>query len=93
MTLFRETTNSNFSRREFLVLAGIGISSVAHAAPLRDGITAREVIERIQRTSVAGGRRPLTPSRLEIQTVVKGIATSFGTSLTFASVHAAGRTC
>lgn len=49
MRALHPTTHLNCSRRGFLVLAGAGLSAVGHAATAPEGITARQVIERIQK--------------------------------------------
>ena len=43
------THDLNYSRRGFLALAGAGLYSVGRAATAFEGITARQVIERIQK--------------------------------------------
>ena len=75
------TTLSNCSRREFFVLAGAGLYTAGRAAPA--GITARQVIERIQK-NVGVPWRSETVDTFKIgdpETIVKGIATTFGATL------------
>src|SRR5678816_4705486 len=73
----------DFTRRQFLVVTGIGIHSAARAMPPREGITARQVIERIHK-NVAVPWRTETVDTFKIgnpDTVVKGIGTSFSATL------------
>lgn len=72
---------TNTSRRSFLLLAGAGLCSVARAAPA--AITARQVVERIQK-NVGVTWRSETVDTFKIgnpETIVKGIATSFSATL------------
>ena len=81
MRLLYPTALSNCSRREFFVLAGAGLYTAGRAAPA--GITARQVIERIQK-NVGVPWRSETVDTFKIgdpETIVKGIATSFGATL------------
>src|SRR5678815_5880565 len=84
----------DFTRRQFLVVTGIGIHSAANAMPLREGITAGQVIERIQK-NVGVPWRTETVDTFKIgnpDTVVKGIATSFSATLDVCQrAHAAGK--
>src|SRR5690606_8986390 len=64
---------TNTSRRSFLLLAGAGLCSVARAAPA--AITARQVVERIQK-NVGVTWRSETVDTFKIgnpETIVKGI--------------------
>lgn len=88
------TTPASFSRRGFLVLAGAGLYTVGHAAPAPEAITARQVIERIQK-KVGVPWRSETVDTFKIgnpETIVKGIATSFSATLDVCQrAHAAGK--
>jgi len=82
------------SRRGFLFLAGAGLYSVRHASAAPEGITARQIIERIQK-NVGVPWRSETVDTFKAgnpETVVKGIATSFSATLDVCQrAHAAGR--
>ena len=82
------------SRRGFLFLAGAGLYSVRHASAASEGITARQIIERIQK-NVGVQWRSETVDTFKAgnpETVVKGIATSFSATLDVCQrAHAAGR--
>jgi len=84
----------NFSRRGFLTLAGAGLYSVGRHATAFEGLTARQVIERIQK-NVGVPWRSETVDTFKIgnpDTVVKGIATSFSATLDVCQrAHSAGR--
>lgn len=88
-----QTTHLHYSRRGFLVLAGAGLYTVGHAAPSFEGITARQVIERIQK-QVGVQWRKETVDTFKIgnpDTVVRGIATSFSGTLDVCQrAHTAG---
>jgi len=75
------------------VLAGFGLSIVSRAAPASEGITARQVIERIQK-NVGIQWRSETVDTFKVgnpDTIVKGIATSFSATLDVCQrAHAAG---
>ena len=78
-------------RRGFLVLAGAGLYTAAHAA---EGITARQVIERIQKNVGVPWRSETvdTFKAGDPDTVVKGIATSFSATLDVCKrAHTAGK--
>lgn len=94
MHALHQTTHLNCSRRGFLVLAGAGLYTVGHAAPAFEGITARQVIERIQK-NVGVQWRSETVDTFKIgnpETIVKGIATSFSATLDVCQrAHAAGK--
>jgi len=81
------------SRRSFLVLAGTGLYAVGRAATAAENITARQVIERVQK-NVGVPWRSETVDTFKIgnpDTVVKGIATSFSATLDVCQrAHAAG---
>ncbi|MDQ3011231.1 MAG: Nif3-like dinuclear metal center hexameric protein [Acidobacteriota bacterium] len=89
-----QTTHLKYSRRGFFVLAGAGLYTVAHAATLIEGVTARQVIERIQKNVGVEWRKD-TVDTFKIgnpDTIVKGIATSFSATLDVCQrAHAAGR--
>ncbi|MEP7273809.1 MAG: Nif3-like dinuclear metal center hexameric protein [Acidobacteriota bacterium] len=70
-------------RRGFLVLAGAGLYSTALAANVSEGITARQVIERIQKNVGVPWRSETvdTFKAGDPETIVKGIATSFSATL------------
>jgi hypothetical protein len=73
----------NCSRRGFLLLAGAGLHFIGHAEPASQGMTAQQVIERIQK-NVGVPWRSDTVDTFKIgkpETVVKGIATSFSATL------------
>ncbi len=73
----------NVSRRSFLALAGVGISTIGQAATVFESLTARQVIERIQK-QVGVPWRAETVDTFKIgnpDTIVKGIATSFSATL------------
>jgi len=75
--------NFQFSRRQFVLLAGAGICMTAGANARSAELTAREVIERIQK-NVGVPWRAETVDTFKIgnpDTVVKGIATSFSGTL------------
>ena len=75
--------NTPVSRRNFLALAGVGFYTVGHAATTLENITARQVIERIQK-QVGVPWRSETVDTFKIgnpDTTVKGIATSFSATL------------
>jgi putative NIF3 family GTP cyclohydrolase 1 type 2 len=82
------------SRRGFLFLAGAGLYSVRHASAAPEGITARQIIERIQK-NVGVPWRSETVDTFKAgnpETVVKGIATSFSATLDVCQrANAAGR--
>jgi len=82
------------TRRQFLVVTGIGIHSAAHAMPLYEGITAAQVIERIQK-NVGVPWRKETVDTFKIgnpDTVVRGIGTSFSATLDVCQrAHASGK--
>jgi len=82
------------SRREFLAVAGAGLYTVGHAATASEGITARQIIERIQK-NVGIPWRSETVDTFKAgnpETVVKGIATSFSATLDVCQrAHAAER--
>ncbi len=84
----------NVSRRSFLALAGVGLSTIGQAATVFEGITARQVIERIQK-QVGVPWRTETVDTFKIgnpDTVVKGIATSFSATLDVCQrAHTAGK--
>ncbi len=84
----------NYSRRGFLALAGAGLYSIGRAATAFEGLTARQVIERIQK-NVGVPWRSETVDTFKIgnpDTVVKGIATSFSATLDVCQrAHAAGK--
>lgn len=88
-----QTTHLQYSRRGFLVFAGAGLYTVGHAATSLEGITARQVIERIQK-QVGVEWRKETVDTFKIgnpDTVVKGIATSFSATLDVCQrAHTAG---
>jgi len=92
--MYTQTTNLKYSRRGFFVLAGAGLYTVAHAATSIEGITARQVIERIQKQVGVEWRKD-TVDTFKIgnpDTVVKGIATSFSATLDVCQrAHAAGK--
>jgi putative NIF3 family GTP cyclohydrolase 1 type 2 len=73
----------NCSRREFLVVAGVGIHGIKRPARLHQGITARQVIERIQKNvGVAWQTQTVDTFKIgDPETIVKGIATSFSATL------------
>ena len=81
------------SRRGFMALAGVGLYTVGHAATTLENITARQVIERIQK-QVGVPWRIETVDTFKIgnpDTNVKGIATSFSATLDVCQrAHAAG---
>jgi len=83
----------NCSRRGFLVLAGIGLNTAGAVAHSFEGVTAGQVIERIQK-NVGVPWRSETVDTFKIgspETVVKGIATSFSATLDVCQrAHAAG---
>lgn len=85
--------NTPVSRRNFFALAGAGLYTIGHAAPTLEGITARQVIERIQK-QVGVPWRSETVDTFKIgspDTTVKGIATSFSATLDVCQrAHAAG---
>lgn len=75
--------NSQFSRRQFVLLAGAGVCVIQNANARSAEITARQVIERIQK-QVGVPWRSETVDTFKIgdpETVVKGIATSFSGTL------------
>ncbi len=84
----------NCSRREFLVLAGAGIHTVERARQPHQGITAKQVIERIQK-NVGVPWQAQTVDTFKIgdpETIVKGIATSFSATLEVCQkAHATGK--
>jgi len=84
----------NYSRRCFLALAGAGLYSVGRAASAFEGLTARQVIERIQK-KVGVPWRSETVDTFKIgnpDAAVKGIATSFSATLDVCQrAHAAGK--
>jgi putative NIF3 family GTP cyclohydrolase 1 type 2 len=84
-------TYSNCSRRGFLALAGVGLYSGRR--PAHEGVTAQQVIERIQK-NVGVQWRSETVDTFKIgnpDTIVKGIATSFSATLDVCQrAHAAG---
>src|SRR5690242_8236994 len=83
MYSLHQTTHLNCSRRRFLALAGVGLYTVGHVAPAIEGITARQVIDRIQK-NVGVPWRSETVDTFKIgnpDTIVKGIATSFSATL------------
>jgi len=88
------TQRLNYSRRGFLALTGVGLYTVGHAATVFEGLTARQVIERIQK-NVGVPWRSETVDTFKIgnpDTVVKGIATSFSATLDVCQrAHAAGK--
>lgn len=88
-----------YSRRGFFALAGAGLYTaglytVGRAASTMEGITARQVIERIQK-HVGVEWRKETVDAFKIgnpDTIVKGIATSFSATLDVCQrAHAAGK--
>lgn len=88
-----------YSRRGFFALAGAGLYTaglytVGRAASTMEGITARQVIERIQK-HVGVEWRKETVDTFKIgnpDTIVKGIATSFSATLDVCQrAHAAGK--
>ncbi|MBS1786614.1 MAG: Nif3-like dinuclear metal center hexameric protein [Acidobacteria bacterium] len=85
--------NTAVSRRSFLALAGTALYTVGHAATTIEGITARQVIERIQK-QVGVPWRSETVDTFKIgnpDITVKGIATSFSATLDVCQrAHAAG---
>jgi putative NIF3 family GTP cyclohydrolase 1 type 2 len=85
---------SHYSRRGFLTLVGAGLYAVGQAATLLEGLTARQVIERIKK-EVGVPWRSETVDTFKIgnpDTVVKGIATSFSATLDVCRrAHAAGK--
>ncbi len=89
-----KTTQLKYSRRGFFVLAGARLYTVGHAANSIEGITARQVIERIQKHVDVEWRKD-TVDTFKIgnpDTVVKGIATSFSATLDVCQrAHAAGK--
>ncbi|HEX4999302.1 MAG TPA: hypothetical protein VFY29_13830, partial [Terriglobia bacterium] len=84
-------TYPNCSRRGFLALAGVGLYSGRR--PAHEGVTARQVIERIQK-NVGVQWWSETVDTFKIgnpDTIVKGIATSFSATLDVCQrAHAAG---
>ena len=88
------THHLNYSRRSFLALVGAGLYSVGRAANAFEGLTARQVIERIQK-NVGVPWRGETVDTFKIgapDTVVNGIATSFSATLDVCQrAHAAGK--
>lgn len=88
------TPRLNYSRRGFLALIGVGLYTIGHAATAFEGLTARQVIERIQK-NVGVPWRSETVDTFKIgnpDTVVKGIATSFSATLDVCQrAHAAGK--
>src|SRR5262245_31464457 len=88
------TTHLHCSRRNFLAFAGAGLYSIGHAATPFEGITARQVIERIQK-HVGVEWRKETVDTFKIgnpDTVVKGIATSWSATLDVCQrAHAAAK--
>jgi putative NIF3 family GTP cyclohydrolase 1 type 2 len=76
------------------MLAGVGLYTVGRAAPASEGITARQVIERIQK-NVGVQWRSETVDTFKIgspETIVKGIATSFSATFDVCQrTHAAGK--
>jgi putative NIF3 family GTP cyclohydrolase 1 type 2 len=75
--------NSQFSRRQFVLLAGAGLCVTNQAIARSAELTARQVIERIQK-QVGVPWRAETVDTFKIgdpETVVKGIATSFSGTL------------
>jgi putative NIF3 family GTP cyclohydrolase 1 type 2 len=89
-----QTSHSNYSRRGFLVLAGAGLYSIGHTATAFEGLTARQVIERIQK-NVGVEWRKETVDTFKIgnpDTIVKGIVTSWSATLDVCQrAHAAGK--
>jgi putative NIF3 family GTP cyclohydrolase 1 type 2 len=88
------TTHLHYSRRGFLVMAGAGLYTVGYAAASREGITARQVIERIQKQVGVEWRKETvdTFKAGNPDTTVKGIATSFSATLDVCQrAHAAGK--
>jgi putative NIF3 family GTP cyclohydrolase 1 type 2 len=85
------TSYSKCSRRGFLALAGVGLYSGRR--PASEGVTAQQVIERIQK-NVGVQWRSETVDTFKIgnpDTIVKGIATSFSATLDVCQrAHAAG---
>jgi putative NIF3 family GTP cyclohydrolase 1 type 2 len=88
------TTHLHCSRRQFLAFAGAGLYTIKHTATPFEGITARQVIERIQK-HVGVEWRSETVDTFKIgnpDTVVKGIATSFSATLDVCQrAHAAAK--
>jgi putative NIF3 family GTP cyclohydrolase 1 type 2 len=83
MRSLHQTAPWNCSRRGFLLLAGAGLYSAGRAEPAPQGITAQQVIERIQK-NVGVPWRSETVDTFKIgkpETIVKGIATSFSATL------------
>ena len=71
------------TRREFLVLTAAGLDAAVHAMPAREGITARQVIGRIQKNVEVPWRKE-TVDTFKIgnpDAVVKGVGTSFSATL------------
>lgn len=89
-----QTMHLKYSRRGFFVLAGAGLYAVGRAATSIEGITARQVIERIQKQVGVEWRKD-TVDTFKIgnpDTIVKGIATSFSATLDVCQrAHAAGK--
>ena len=88
------THHLNYSRRGFLALAGAGLYSVGRVANAVEGLTARQVIERIQK-NVGVPWRSETVDTFKIgnpDAVVNGIATSFSATLDVCQrAHSAGK--
>lgn len=88
------STNSDYTRREFLVLTGIGVHTFGRSVHACEGITAQQVIERIQK-NVGVPWRKETVDTFKIgspDTVVKGIGTSFSATLDVCQrAHASGK--
>jgi putative NIF3 family GTP cyclohydrolase 1 type 2 len=84
----------NYSRRGFLALAGAGLYSVRRVETEFEGLTARQVIERVQK-NVGVPWRSETVDTFKIgnpDAIVKGIATSFSATLEVCQrAHAAGK--
>jgi putative NIF3 family GTP cyclohydrolase 1 type 2 len=88
------TIESHCSRRGFILFAGAGLYAATRAEAASASITARQVIERIQK-NVGVAWRSETVDTFKIgnpETIVKGIATSFSATLDVCRrAHASGK--